>query len=32
MGAQVPLPSMAVPDASASVGSGNDSPPILERK
>jgi hypothetical protein len=31
-GAQVALPSKAVPDASASVGSGNDSPPILERK
>ena len=32
MGAQVALPSKAVPDASASAGSGNDSPPMLERK
>jgi hypothetical protein len=32
MGAQVSLPSMAVPEASASAGSGNDSPPMLERK
>jgi len=32
MGAQVALPSKAVPEASASVGSGNDSPPMLERK
>ncbi|MBU0623316.1 MAG: hypothetical protein KJ672_00555 [Candidatus Thermoplasmatota archaeon] len=32
MGAQVALPSKAVPDASASVGSGIDGPPISERK
>jgi hypothetical protein len=32
MGAQVALPSKAVPDASASAGSGNDGPPMLERK
>jgi len=32
IGAQVALPSKAVPDASASAGSGNDSPPMSERK
>lgn len=32
LGAQVPLPSVAVPEASARVGSGTDGPPILERK
>jgi len=32
MGVQVTLPSKAVPDASASVGGGVGSPPIMERK